>query len=245
METLSHYVEAYGPYLEDIRSRIYGTAIFFALVFAGGFFSTNSLLRLLTGMLHITGVEIVTTSPFQLIDVAMDVGFFCAVLFTSPLVLYHTYRFLRPGLLPFERRIFFALLPLMVLLFLMGFSYGFAIMYYALHIIAAVNVGVGVVNLWDISLFMSQIIMTATLLGLLFEVPIIVSFLIRVGIVSVDFLRAKRRHAMVFIFIFVSLLPPTDGLSLLLMSAPLVAIYELTILFNAKKSPRASFHLIV
>jgi len=63
----------------------------------------------------------------------------------------------------------------------------------------------------------------------------VIRFLIRIGVMSIEFLRSKRRHAIVVIFIIVSLLPPTDGLSLVLMATPLVLIYELTILFNRKK----------
>ena len=166
----------------------------------------------------------------------MDVGFFFAIILTSPLLLYHLYQFLRPGLLPRERKIFFALIPIAALLFVIGFAYGFATMYCALDAVALVNISVGVINLWDMSLFMSQMILTSTLLGLLFEFPIVISFLIQLHVTSVEFLRAKRRHAIVIIFLFVGLLPPTDALSLVLMSAPLVAIYELTILFNSRNT---------
>ena len=232
MEGFETYVATYGEYLEDIRVRVYNIVIVFTCAFVGGFFLTTPLIKYMTSVLKINDASIVATSPFQLVDLAMDVGVFCAVVVTGPLLLYHLYRFLRPGLLARERRIFLWLLPVALLLFCIGFSYGFITMYYALGLIAAVNVSIGVVNLWDVSLFVSQMMLTSTLLGLLFEFPIVISFLIRAHIMSVDFLRAKRRHAIVAIFTFVALLPPTDGLSLVLMATPLVAIYELTILCN-------------
>lgn len=235
MDRLTAYVETYGDYLEDVRRRLYVVVIIFVCIFVAGFFATPYLVKLMTSFLKISSVSIVATAPFQLIDLAMDVGFFLAVVFTSPVLLFHVYQFLRPGLLYAERRVFFFLIPVGVVLFILGFTYGFAIMYCALGAVALVNQSVGIVNLWDISLFMSQMLLTSTLLGLLFEFPIIISFLIRLGVVQVDFLRAKRRHAIVIIFLFVGLLPPTDGLSLILMSAPLVAIYELTIMLNAQR----------
>ena len=232
MEKVEAYVEQYGEYLEDIRKRLFQTVLVFVGFFAVGFFLTTPLVKLMTHFLQVKDAIIVATSPFQLVDLAVDVGFFIAILCTSPLVLYHLYAFLRPGLLRYERRLFFYLLPVTLVLFIIGFSYGFATMYVALDVIAAINVSVGIVNLWDVSLFVSQMLLTSTLLGFLFEFPVFISFLIRAGVVSVKFLRSKRRHAVVLIFIFVSLLPPTDGLSLLLMSLPLVAIYELTIICN-------------
>ena len=240
MEELQKYTERYVDYLEEIRRRLYNIVIFFGVVFTTGFLSTAPLVKVLTGFFTIKDVSIVATTPFQLLDLAMDVGLFCAVVLTIPLLVYHVYRFLRPGLLPRERRIFFVVLPVALLLFAVGFTYAFATMYYALHAIAAINVGLGVVNLWDVSLFISQMIMTSILLGLLFEFPLVISFLIMLGVMSVEFLRSKRRHAIVLIFIFVSLLPPTDGLSLILMSAPLVAIYELTIIVNSKRGDDAN-----
>ena len=58
------------------------------------------------------------------------------------------------------------------------------------------------------------------------------------GVVTREFLTSKRRHAYVVILILVILLPPTDGLSDIIMAAPLVLIYELTILFNSLRGKR-------
>ena len=109
-------------------------------------------------------------------------------------------------------------------------------LYFAVNLMAQTNVGLGVANYWDISIFISQMVLTSALLGILFIFPLVITFLIRLGVMTVDFLKSKRRHAIVIIFIIVSLLPPTDGLSLVLMSAPLVLIYEFTILFNRKNN---------
>ena len=164
----------------------------------------------------------------------MSSGFFLASVITTPFFVYHLYAFLSPGLLPKERKLFISLIPLSLVLFFIGFSYGFATMYYATQSIAQLNVSLGVVNYWDISKFVSEIVLTSSLLGIIFEFPIVITFLIKIGVTGVEFLRSKRRHAVVAIFILVSLLPPTDGLSLLLMALPMVVIYELTILVNSK-----------
>jgi len=238
MEEFQTYIATYGEYLEDIRGRVYRAVIVFAVIFVAGFFSTGFLLKSFVSLLHIKDATIVTTSPFQLIDLAMSVGIFCAIVLTLPYIVHQIYGFLRPGLFPNERRIFISLIPVGLLLFLVGFVYGFAVMYYALAIIASVNVGLGVVNLWDIDQFVSQIMITSALLGILFEIPLILSFLIRLNILSVEFLRDKRPHAIVLIMVLVALLPPTDGLSFVIMSAPLILIYELIIIVNSFKKPK-------
>ena len=186
----------------------------------------------------ISGVTLVTTSPFQLIELAMSMGFFTACIFTVPIFVYHLYAFLKSALLPKERRVFLFSIPLGIGLFLIGFLYGCGMLYYGIKLIAKTNVSLGVVNYWDINIFISQIVLTSSLLGLLFIFPLVITFLIRLGILSVSFLRSKRKHAIVVIFIFVSLLPPTDGLSLILMAVPLMLIFELTVLFNRKNYGR-------
>ncbi len=236
MNNLQKSIAKYGVYFEELRKRLFLLTKIFVIVFSVGFFTTSPAIKFVMSHIDLEGVTIVTTSPFQLIDLAMSIGFFLACVITIPIFIYHLYSFLKPGLLPKERRIFILSLPLGLLLFLIGFVYGIGMLYMGVKLIALVNVGLGVANYWDINTFISQIVLTSSLLGLLFIFPIVIRFLIRIGVMSVQFLRSKRRHAIVIIFIIVSLLPPTDGLSLVLMAIPLVLIFELTILFNRKNN---------
>lgn len=242
MGDIKVYIEEYGDYLEDARKKIYRLVVIFILFFALGFFLTTPLLKFFLSLLVINGVTITTTSPFQIVDLAMNIGILCAVIATAPFVVHSLYMFLKDGLLERERRFFFVLLPIGLLLFCVGFIYGFATLYFALKLIADVNVSIGVVNLWDISRFVSQMVLTSTFLGIIFQFPIVITFLIRMNIMSVEFLRSKRKHAAVLIFIFVSLLPPTDGLSLIIMSLPLLAMYEFTILCNSYRKEKKLLH---
>ncbi|KND47042.1 MAG: sec-independent protein translocase protein TatC [Parcubacteria bacterium C7867-004] len=233
MEEIEVYIAKYGHYLEEIRKRIYRIVIVYIVAFLAGLFSTNLFVRFFITYLNVDNVTIVATSPFQLLDLAMSIGFFLATIVTIPFAIQQIYSFLSGGLLPHERRIFFTLIPLSVLLFLVGFTYGFGVMYYAVEVIAQVNVSFGITNLWNVSHFISQMLITAALLGMIFEFPIMLTLLIRIGLFPVSFLRRKRRIAMAAIFVFVALLPPTDGLSFMIMSLPLVGIYELTIVLNS------------
>ncbi len=233
MDEIKKYTTEYVEYLEDIRQRVYRLIVIFLAFFAIGFFLTTPLLKIFINLLQIKDVKIITTSPFQTIDLAMSVGISFAIIAILPLVIFQIYSFLKSGLLQKERRFFFMLLPISLLLFVIGFSYGFATLYYALQVIANINLTLGVINLWDISKFISQIVLTSALLGTIFQFPIVLTFLMNIGVMSIKILESKRRHAVVAIFIFVSLLPPTDGLSLIIMSLPLIAIYELTIFFNS------------
>lgn len=225
--------ETYGPFLEQIRARIFRVAVIFALTFVLGLFSAHVFFPFLVTFFSVPGVTIVATSPFQLLQLTMSAGFLTAIIFTIPYAFLQTYSFLRDGLLPKERRLIFLLIPSSIFLFAGGFAYGSAVMYFAIGLIAQVNVGFGITNLWDISQFISQLLITSALLGVIFEFPLILTVLIQLGLCTTRFLRQNRRLAYAGILVFVALLPPTDGLSFMVMSLPLVALYEVTIFVNS------------
>lgn len=235
MSEIQEKIREFAPYLQDLVRRLYFLTVFFSATFAAGFLTSAPTIRFLTKFFDFKDVVLAATSPFQLVDLAMNIGLFFATTLTIPLFLYHFYAFIAEGLKRKEKKFFFLMVPIIILLFLLGFFYGFYILYFTMQKLADVNIGLGVKNLWDIDLFLTQILSTSALLGLVFEFPILVTTLVKFGIVSVDFLKKKRRYVIFGMFVFTSLLPPTDGISLLLMVSPLIVMYEITILYNQLK----------
>lgn len=242
MSGIQKAVNKYGIYLEEIRMKIVRVTKIFAFSFLIGFFATPPAVKVLISYLDIKDVTLIATSPFQLIELAMSSGFFIACTISVPIFVNYFYKFIKSGLMPSEKRALAMSVPLAVLLFSVGFLYGVGIMYYGIKIIASTNISLGIANYWDIGRFISQILLTSSLLGLLFLFPILITFLIKMNVFNARFLISKRKHAIVVIFIIVSLLPPTDGLSLIMMALPLILIFEITILFNRKSGRK---HLVV
>jgi sec-independent protein translocase protein TatC len=87
----------------------------------------------------------------------------------------------------------------------------------------------GVSNYWDVSNFLSQVIMASIFFGLVFEFPIILTFMIRIGLVKIEYLKRKRKIAYAIIFIFVGLLPPPEVFATIIQAIPLLFLYEMTI----------------
>ena len=228
-EELIKNIEKFLPFLEDLRRRLFMGVIFFVAVFIGGFLSTGIILKKLLSILHFDQVTIATTSPFQFIDLAMDVGFFLAIMVSTPYVIYSFYAFAVPALTRREKINLLKSIPLSIILLIIGFLYGFFILYYSLGVLALVNVSLGIANIWNISQFLSQIFITSALLGLVFEFPLLLTLLIKMGIVTPQVLKDKRRIAYFVIFCLTALLPPTDAISLIAMVVPLVLLYEMTI----------------
>lgn len=225
----------YSPYVDEMFSRIRFVVLFFLIVYVAGFFFTVPLFGLLRNMFHLKNAIIVATSPFQFLELAMSTGLFFAIIFTQPLIVYHIYAFLKPSLTAAEKKLFFLYSLGVLALFLSGFAYGFIIMYFSVNIMAGINVSVGLQNYWDISKYLYQIFLTSALLGVLFQFPIVLTLLIKAGAFEVRFLQKYRKYAIGIVVIIVTLLPPSDILSLTLMSVPLLAMYEITILVNLRK----------
>ncbi len=223
----------YYKYLDEIRQKIYELVIVFVVCFFGGFFLTAPILKKIVSLFQVSGVSIVTNSPFQFLDLAMNTGLIIALIFCAPLLVFYVYNFLKDGFNKREKKVFLILLPVALGLFLLGFFYGFTVLYFCLEAIARVNISIGIQNLWDIDKYLSQIVLTSVLLGFIFEYPVVLTFLLKLKIIKISFLKKNRRYAVAIIFILVSLLPPTDGLSLVIMSLPLILIYEFTIFFNS------------
>jgi len=221
--------------LEDLRERLYRGVILFVVFFSGGFLSAGIILKKILKLVHIDQVIIATSSPFQFTDIAMDVGFFLAIMVSVPYIIHSFYVFILPALTRSEKIKLFKSIPLSVGLFIVGFFYGFFILYYALGLLASINISLGIANFWNIGQFLTQMLITSALLGLVFELPLLLSLLIKLGITTPQTLKNNRRIAYFLTICLTALLPPTDGVSLVAMALPLVLLYEGTILLNNKK----------
>lgn len=222
-------------YLESLRQRLYHTVILFCGAFLIGFFLAGKILKKVLLFTNIEQVTVATSSPFQLANLAVDIGFFIAIMTTVPYLIYNFYSFIAPALTTKERWDLFKSIPASIGLFVLGFTYGLFVLYYALELLASLNVSLGIKNIWNVSEFLSQMFLTAALLGLVFEFPLLFTLFIKMGLFDASALKHYRRLAYFLIFCLISLLPPTDGLSLVVMSLPLALLYEVTILLNNNK----------
>ena len=124
------------------------------------------------------------------------------------------------------------LMPLAVFLFAVGFFYGVAVMKYVIGLFYEKAQELEIGNLLDVSALLSQIIVTSSLLGAAFEFPIVITALMSLKIVAYRSIASQRTMVYFFCLLFASLLPPTDLLSLALLTVPLILLFESTLLIN-------------
>lgn len=220
------------PYLKEVQRILLSTLVVFAAAAALGFIFYQRILTFVMSLFNLRGVTIVLTSPYQFIDLAINTALLIGVLAILPLLIYHFLTFIRPALAPKEFAILTRLLPLSLVLLVIGFAFGLWVMNFVVEIFYQTSLKFNLGNFWDISQFFSQILITALSLGIVFQFPIVLTGLLRFKIIKRKALVKSRRYIYAGCLLFAAILPPTDLLSLTLLTIPLIVLFELTLLFN-------------
>ena len=152
------------------------------------------------------------------------------VVMGSPIVVYQTWKFIEPGLYPEERKGLRFASWFAAFFFALGISFGYLVIApIALQFFAQFQVSESIINEFDISKYFSMLLTWSFGAGLLFELPVVVTVLARIGVVTPALLRTGRRYALVAILVISAFLTPPDPWSQMLMSIPLLGLYELSI----------------
>ena len=165
------------------------------------------------------------------------------LLLASPVVLYQAWAFVFPALTRQERKFALPLFLTIVFFFLVGsvFAY-FIVLPVVVQFAAGLFANVGVGNLWSIDKYVGFATGMILAFGVAFELPIVMAFLSRIGIINAQGFRERQRYAVMFIFVAAALLTPADLLSMLLMAIPLILLYQLGIFlaFLAEQEPESN-----
>lgn len=219
-----------SPYVNELRKKLVLFFVFFLLFFGVGFIFFRPLVAFFFRLFQLGESKIVFTSPFQVFDLAVNSGLFLAIVFSSPVLLFQLVGFVKPALKKEEKQLVLPILVSGLCLFLFGFVFGLILMRYIVYGFSQTFSDQQFGHFYDIELFLSQILLTSAFLGLIFEFPLIVYFLVRLNLVDIKFLEKKRRWVIAGTFIFISLLPPSDGFSLVLMVLPVLLLFEVSLL---------------
>ena len=231
-EGLDGAIDKYLPFLDEIRKRLRLLVFLFLGFGVLGFVYYEPIITFSIQIFRLEGVNIAFTSPFQFINLAFSSGLAAGLIATLPVVLYQIFSFLRPALKRNEYRLLITLVPLAFLLFTVGFFYGVGVMKYVIGLFYQKSTELQITNLLDISALLSQIIVTSSLLGSAFEFPIILTALMKLNFLSYRTVSSQRTVVYFICLLFASLLPPTDLLSLALLTLPLIFLFEGTLFLN-------------
>lgn len=161
-------------------------------------------------------------------------SFIIGLVIAFPYVCWEVWRFVKPGLQRHERRYSRGAVAAVSLLFFMGISFGFYVIApWMVYFLANYSISDMVVNEFDITSYVSTVVLLVFGSGLLFQLPVVIYFLTKMGIVTPEFLRKYRKHSIVIILIVAAIVTPPDPLSQMLITIPLYLLFEISILISA------------
>ncbi len=193
--------------------------------------SSNPQLEKLDLDLHYIG-------PLEAFLVKLKASFYAGFVLASPVIFYQLWKFISVGLKKKERRAILFYFPVSILLFLTGISFAYFIMLpTGLYFLIAVAGG-SLKPMLTISQYTSLVILLSLVFGIVFELPLVVLFLTKIGIVSPELLAEKRKYAFIGIFIVSALFTPPDVFTQLMMGIPGIILYEVSIWLSRVASKR-------
>jgi sec-independent protein translocase protein TatC len=215
-------------HLDELRTRIIASIAAFIVAFALCFWQNHEVLKLLNHPLP-NGREPLTLGVAEPFITTMTVCAYAALLIALPIVLYQLYAFILPAFSPTERRIALPLLLLIPVLFIGGVVFGyFFVLPPAIHFLLNFNHDQFNVQVRARDYY-SFITMTLLAMGIVFQIPMGILAVTRLGIATPRQLRQWRRYAYLLCAVIAAALPGVDPVSMIIEMVPLIVLYELSI----------------
>ncbi|MFQ6014942.1 MAG: twin-arginine translocase subunit TatC [Anaerolineae bacterium] len=216
-------------HLEELRERLIKSVIAVAVTTLISLIFTSRFLELLIAPMGER--KPVALRPTETIVIYFKVALIIGLVMAMPVILYQLIRFLVPGLTRRERTYLYILVPSGTLLFAVGVAFAsFIMLPFSIKYLQGF-LGDIVSPTYSIDYYISFVTTLVFWVGVIFETPLIVAFLARIGVVSPRLLTSNRKYAILITAIIAAVITPTpDPFNMLLVMAPLLILYEVGVL---------------
>lgn len=166
---------------------------------------------------------------------AMMTSIMGGIVLSFPFIFYQLWAFVKPGLKQNEKSVAKGIVFWVSLLFFFGILFGYYIVApLTVQFFGAYQISGQIENIFTINSYMSTILSTVFYSGLLFLLPVVTYLFAKLGIITPEFLRKYRKHAIVGVLILAAVITPPDVISQIIVSIPILALYEVGILVAAR-----------
>lgn len=213
-------------HLEELRKRIIISAIAFVVFFIIGFIYVDDIYKWFVRDLD---VKLMVLGPSDIIWIYFMLATVVAIAGTIPVLAFQIWLFVKPALRPIERRLTLSYVPALFLLFILGLSFGYFVIF-PMVLKFLVNIGAGMfVTNFTADRYFSFIMNMSLPFGVLFELPVVVMFLTSLGIINPFVLTRIRKYAYFVLIIIAVVITPPDFMSDFVVTLPLLLLYEISI----------------
>lgn len=215
----------------ELRRRLVYVLIVFVLSMLVGLFFAEEVVTYLK--LQVAGqLELAVFSPTDGIKVYIQFAVAVAMTLTMPFGLYHIWAFVKPGLTEKERKLTLSYIPGGTLLFLIGLSFGYFLLFpFVLNFMTSIAIKLEATEVYGMLQYFSFLFKLIIPFGFLFQMPLLIMFFTRLGLLTPAFLKKIRKYAYFALFVLAALITPPELLSHLLVTVPLIILYEISIWF--------------
>ncbi len=216
-------------HLAELRRRLFYAIVALLIGAAGGLLITPQVIRWLVQPLK--GGEVIVLSPTEAPIIYFKVALLLGFVLAMPYILYQVYAFVAPGLHPNEKRAFLVGIPAAILLFFLGAAFTLKILVpISMPVLMGFLAGIVSPN-YSLEAYISFLTTLLFWMGLLFQTPLLIYIIARMGWITPDRLTGLRK-IIIFVAAFVAaaITPTTDPVTMLLVTGPFVVLYEIGIL---------------
>ena len=229
----------FTSHLEELRGRM--IKCFFAV--AVGFCATYGFSEYLFELLKrpLADTEFIFTAIHEGFFTYLKLAFIAGFMLAAPVILYQFWMFVAPGLYNKERKMLLPVVFLSSFFFLGGSMFGYFVVFpWGFKFLLSVTPSdiIPRLSMKEYLSFSSKLLLA---FGLVFELPLVLTFMARLGIVNVEFLKKQRKYALLLFFVISAILTPPDVVTQVMMAGPMMLLYEISIIgariFGKKAEP--------
>ncbi|MDQ0208538.1 twin-arginine translocase subunit TatC [Alkalicoccobacillus murimartini] len=221
---------AIWAHLEELRRRLFIVLVFFVMALIVGFFISSPLITLLQQTPEARDLPMNAFKMTDPLRIFMTFTFAIGIVLIFPVVLYQLWAFVKPGLHEKEQKATLAYIPIAFVLFLVGIAFAYFVLFpFMLSFMASMAERLDITEQYGINEYFSFLFQLILPFGALFQLPVVVMFLTRIGLITPDFLRKIRKYAYFVLLIIAGLITPPDLFSHLMVTVPLLLLYEMSI----------------
>lgn len=222
-------------HLEELRNRLLICGLAIGVGFVGSYFFKDRIFDIFI-MPWVRALpagqpyKLIYTVPYEAFLAEMEVSFIFGMILAAPVILWQIWRFTAPGLYSSEKKYILPVILCSSLFFISGVLFGYFVVIPVAFKFFASPVSPYITPMMSLSKYLAFANKMLLCFGAVFELPVFAFFLAKLGLLSADFLRRKRKWAIILIFIVAAVLTPSpDVVSQLLMALPLLVLYEASV----------------